>query len=114
MDIAGADKHKWKLVDGGSRIRLDEWSGEGQAPYKRWLLKCGCHTKCLRKRSLTQCKAHGRIEPLAYLMVWHELGRDVTLVTDKKAHFQKRPSAAQVAEWVNAHGETFAASFFDD
>ena len=112
MDVFGSD-NSWKAVRDGAKCRIDNYKPKLKARYLRFIFKCQFHTCCYKKRTLSATTRHGRVEPLAYLHVWHLLGSNLAVVPDKQTHVKKRPSKEQVAEWVAINGADFTAEYFD-
>lgn len=83
---------------GGAKFKVDEYKPKGKKSYKRFILRCTHHVTCERKRMVGKTGKHGRIEPLAFLAAWNELGAGVSSEVHRKRNF--KVPAEKVDEWV--------------
>ena len=112
MDIVG-QVPRWSVFPDGSKVRADEYTPKNKTKYQRYILKCAHHTGCTKKRTFAKSETHGRVEPLAYLFVWHLLGANRDVVPPKAEHLKKLPNSEQIAAWVAANGALFEEMFSD-
>ena len=80
----------FESYDGGSH---------GKA-YKNWMFQCPRHENCMKTRGVGAFseKAHGELEPLAFLHAWRDME-----VPPTKSHRQCNPSKEAVADQVVAN-----------
>ena len=65
-----------------------------------------------KKRTFAASTIHGQVEPLAFLMVWLQMGSDLTAIPTRKEHLDAcKPSDADVAAWVAERGHEFNTFF---
>ena len=56
--------------------------------YARFIATCKFHgSSCQKKRSATHTANFGRVEPVAYLTAWDDLGSDISEDTHKSRFF---------------------------
>ena len=99
------DVSSWIVVDGSHKVKLDRYKPAGKTEYVRFIMPCPIegHKGCERKRAAHMNKRLGRVEPIAYLCAWADLGKDV----DKVVHCQRNfpvPSDL-VAAWAKRIGK---------
>jgi hypothetical protein len=91
-------------------LKCEYYKPKRKAAYRRWIIRCDFHDSCEAKRTTQACKRHGALEPIAYLMVWHEAGRHVG--PDKSAHRDvPKPTSVQIDEWIAEHGPRYDGVF---
>ena len=70
-DVSG-----WIVVDANHKVKLDRYTPKGKARYERFIIPCTCkaHKNCERKRGANKSKRLGRLEPIAFLCAWADIG----------------------------------------
>jgi hypothetical protein len=102
----GGDRFEWFQVPSGPRIRLDKYKPKLAAEYKRWVARCEFHgATCNKKRSLAITSTHGRLEPIAFLAAWNEMGATLDAAAHRKRGFQ--PPLDRVAHWASSLGDAY-------
>ena len=111
IDVGDAAGVPWRRAAGGEpRLKCEYYKPKRKAAYRRWIIRCDFHDSCEAKRTTQACKRHGALEPIAYLMVWHEAGRHVG--PDKSAHRDvPKPTSVQIDEWIAEHGPRYDGVF---
>jgi hypothetical protein len=92
------------IVAKGYKVKLDRYKPAGKTEYLRFIMPCPCegHKGCERKRAANKNKKLGRIEPIAYLCAWAELGNDVS----RELHCARKFPVPQelVTKWARSIG----------
>ena len=86
------------VPSGGPQIKLDAYKPKGKSGYKRWIASCAVHDHCVKKRNSNKTKHFGRVEPIAFLSAWSELGVGCTAAQHQDRKF-KVPDSATMG-WV--------------
>ena len=92
-------------IPNGPSVKADIYTPLGKNEYRRFIAKCSHHKCCFKKRSFAQCRLHGRIEPVAFLAAWNDLG-----ATMSEAEHQARglkPEPIAIRTWATELGPTF-------
>ena len=106
IQVSGTQPNRVPLtIEGGPIVRAETYKPLLRPAYKRWMAKCRHHAGCYKHRSLTKTLLHGRIEPVAFLCGWNDMGADL----DRQHHSERglEPSPEAVAAWAAQLGPNF-------
>ena len=100
-------------LSNGLRVKLDTYKPKGKKPYQRLILKCPHHgNACEKKRNISHNRNCGKLEPIAFLCAWADLGAGISR-EEHSARAFKVPLDA-VRSWVprlGANADKLAEEF---
>jgi hypothetical protein len=83
------EQGEWVQISGGPLIKIEKYMPKGKRAYQRLIAKGCCHGHlCIKKRNVTHTARYGKVEPIAFLAAWWELGRSCTKNEHTKRTFR--------------------------